>query len=310
MGKSVFISYRHQQADFVRRDLAPVLRAAGAGEVFVDVQRFMAGRELVAQMDATQDKADVTLAVLSPEYLLSPMCMHELDRAIASDPGFTLGKVLPVVLHSCVIPAQLSPPGQLLRVHLDKDPSDPAQWAGILRALEADQLGAEAPRWLDARRLCQDAMEKYEPVILHVTSAGAVGWRKLFDSLRDDCCLNIPTVDLRDGATTSRHALVEEILVQLGVPTKVPKAPDDLVVLSRQLKENAQHRIIIRHLECAREKKRGYGADWVRSLRHLMEKRALVPLFHTHEAFDSIMQSLLPVGSKDSPIVSRSAIEL
>ena len=130
------------------------------------------------------------------------------------------------------------------------------------------------------------------------------------DSLRDDCGLAIPTVDLRDGATASRRALVEEILTQLGVPAKVPKEPDDLVVLSRQLKPNTRHRLIIRHLECAREKKPPYGAAWVRALRDLMEKRALVPLFHTHEAFGSIMQSLLPPGSKDSPIVSRLIIEL
>ena len=41
-----------------------------------------------------------------------------------------------------------------------------------------------------------------------------------------------------------------------------------------------------------------------------MEERALVPLFHTHESFDSIMQSLLPPGSKDSPIVRRPTIGL
>ncbi len=309
MGRSVFISYRHHQAEFVRRDLAPVLRAAGAGEVFIDVQRFTAGRELVAQMDATQDKADVTLAVLSPDYLASPMCIHEMDRAIAADPGFALGKVLPVVLRACAIPPQLSPPGHLLRIHLDKNPADPAQWAGILRALDAADLGTDAPRWLDARRKCEEALAKHEPAILHITTHGA-NWRALFGSLRDDCGLAIPTVDLRDGATASRRALVEEILAQLGVPARVPKEPDDLVVLSRQLKADAKHRLIIRHLECAREKKRGYGADWVRSLRHLMEKRALVPLFQTHEAFDSVMQSLLPPGSKDSPIVSRPVIEL
>ena len=304
MGRSVFISYRHQQAEFVRRDLVPVLRAAGAGEVFIDVQRFIAGRELVAQMDATQDRADVTLAVLSPDYFASPMCRHELDRAVAKDPTFALGRVLPVVFATCTIPPQLSPPGQLLRIHLDKNPAAPAQWAGILKALAAHTLGTDAPRWLDARRQCAEALDKFEPAILHITTPGA-NWRAQLDSLRDDCGLAIPTVDLRDGATASRRALVEEILTRLGVPAKVPREPNDLVVLSRQLQPNAKHRLILSHLECARERKRGYGADWVHSLRHLMEKRALVPLFHTHESFDSIMQSLLHPGTKGSPIVSR-----
>jgi hypothetical protein len=204
------------------------------------------------------------------------------------------------------VPTSLAP---LLQVRLEKNPSDPAQWAGILKALEATKLGTDAPRWLDARRKCEEALAKNESAILHITSDG-VNWRSLFESLRKDCGLDIPSVDLRDGATASRRALLEEILNQIGVPAKVPKEPDDLVVFSRQLKPDAKHRLIIRHLECAREKKRGYGADWVRSLRHLMEKRALAPIFHTHEAFDSVMQSLLPTGSKDSPIVSRPTIEL
>ncbi len=71
------------------------------------------------------------------------------------------------------------PPGHVLRIHLDKDPADPAQWAGIFKALEADKLGTEAPRWL-----CEEAMVKHEPAILHVTTHGVVAWRGLFDSLR------------------------------------------------------------------------------------------------------------------------------
>ena len=58
--RSVVISYRHHQAEFVRRDLVPVLKAAGAGEIFIDVQRFIAGREVVKPMDAMQNKAAAT----------------------------------------------------------------------------------------------------------------------------------------------------------------------------------------------------------------------------------------------------------
>ena len=207
MGKRVFISYRHQQAEFVRRDLGPVLRAAGAGEVFIDVQRFTAGKELIAQMDATQDMAEVTVAVLSPDYLASPMCLHELNRAIGTN------SVIPVVLHACTIPTPLVP---LLQVRLEKNPADPAPWASLLKAADATALGTDAPRWLEARRQCEEALTKYEPAILQIDNHGA-NWRALFDSLHDDCCLAIPTVDLRDGVTSSRRGLVEAILSQLGV---------------------------------------------------------------------------------------------
>ena len=179
------------------------------------------------------------------------MCLHELNRAIATN------SVIPVVLHACAIPTPLAP---LLQVRLEKNPADPAQWASLLKAVDATTLGTDAPRWLEARRQCEEALTKYEPAILQIDHHGA-NWRALFDSLRDDCGLAIPTVDLRDGVTSSRRGLVEEILSQLGVPATVPRSPDDLVALSRQLKKDAKHRLIIRHLECVRKRNRGYDAD-------------------------------------------------
>ena len=44
-------------------------------------------------MDAVQDHADVHVLALSPEYLASPFCTHEMDRAIAKDPTFGHGIV-------------------------------------------------------------------------------------------------------------------------------------------------------------------------------------------------------------------------
>lgn len=43
MSKKIFISYCHQQGDWVTNRLAPCLRAGGA-EVLLDIERFRAGR--------------------------------------------------------------------------------------------------------------------------------------------------------------------------------------------------------------------------------------------------------------------------
>jgi TIR domain-containing protein len=80
--RRVFVSYSHCQGAWVLDRLVPVLRAGGA-EVLIDRERFTAGRELRGQMDATQDGADVNVLVLSPEYLASESCVHEMERAIA-----------------------------------------------------------------------------------------------------------------------------------------------------------------------------------------------------------------------------------
>lgn len=73
MSKRIFISYSHKQGEWVWKNLVPCLKAGGA-EVRIDIERFRAGKEVVAQMDAEQDAADLSVLVLSPEYLASAMC--------------------------------------------------------------------------------------------------------------------------------------------------------------------------------------------------------------------------------------------
>ncbi len=67
----VFISYSHQQSEWVTDRLTPCLRSGGA-EVLIDQDRFEAGKALVGQMDSTQDQADLNVLVFSPHYLVLP----------------------------------------------------------------------------------------------------------------------------------------------------------------------------------------------------------------------------------------------
>ncbi len=96
MGKKVFISYNHKQVDWVKNRLVPCLEAGGA-EALVDYKKFGAGKAIIGQMDATQDSADLHLLTLTEEYLASDYCQHEMNRAVARDPQFQKGVVLPVI---------------------------------------------------------------------------------------------------------------------------------------------------------------------------------------------------------------------
>jgi hypothetical protein len=86
----VFVSYCHAQGPWVWDRLVPVLKGSGA-EVLIDRERFEAGKAIIGQMDAVQDQAERQLLVLSPEYLASKPCGHEMKRAIALDPDFSRG---------------------------------------------------------------------------------------------------------------------------------------------------------------------------------------------------------------------------
>ncbi|MBV9658963.1 MAG: toll/interleukin-1 receptor domain-containing protein [Verrucomicrobia bacterium] len=294
----VFVSYNSLHAEFVHRDLVPVLRAAGVDEVLIDKERFTAGRPLIGQMDAVQDRAKTSLLVLTPGYLASDYCLHEMRRAVAKDPTFAEGGVLPVVVETCMLPPELQPFGSLLRVHLT-DRTDPTAWASILKALAADGLGVDAPRWLAKRAECEKLLQQGLPVNLFVRNDGA-NWKVLLDSLEKDCRLRLPTVDLEDGCTASREGLIREILDKLKVPAMVPKKPNDLAVLSRQLRQGGPHLLVFRHFHYARDRFRFYERDFFRTLRNLMDQqpRALVPLFQSREPLASLVNDLLPNDSK------------
>ena len=47
-------------------------------------------------MDATQDTADKHVLVLSAAHAASAPCQRELTRAVATDPGFSRHRVLPI----------------------------------------------------------------------------------------------------------------------------------------------------------------------------------------------------------------------
>ena len=112
MSKKIFISYSHKQEDWVWQRLKPCLDAGGA-EALIDRDRFKAGIGTVRQMNAEQDRADASLLVMTPDYLASDHCQHEMRRAIARDPDFANGSTIPVKLHSCQLPDEIKIPDPL-----------------------------------------------------------------------------------------------------------------------------------------------------------------------------------------------------
>ena len=121
MSKKIFISYRHNDAAWVRDTLYPVLSAGGA-RVIVDYRDFDAGIALRRQISERQASADVHLLVFTPDYFTSDYCVDEMRRAVATDPHFTRGTVLPIVLHDCTLPPEITG-GDPLRVDLSGAPT-------------------------------------------------------------------------------------------------------------------------------------------------------------------------------------------
>ena len=209
LGKRVFISYSHVQGGWVRDRLYPILKAGGT-EVLIDLKRFEAGVAVYQQMDATQDQAEVHLLVLSPDYLASAPCRHEMKRAIATDPTFAAGRVVPVFRVACPVPPEIQGPSPLY-VNLEDD-SEERPWDRSTARCGVD-LGASAAEWLRARQRVRDFLLDGQWVNLLVS--GKPNHRVLFEQLREDL-QGLAIIDLTSGATAGRQNLISEILTQLG----------------------------------------------------------------------------------------------
>ncbi len=273
MPRSVFVSYSHQQGDWVWGRLVPVLKAAGV-EVLIDLERFKAGGALYPQMDAIQDKADMSLLVLSPEYLASDPCQHEMNRAIAKNPTFDPATLsaLPLLRVKCPLPAPIQKANPLW-ISLEDDTLE-GPWDKLLEACKGD-LVPPAPAWLAARDETRTLLERGQSVNLEVTDGAA--WRQLLEALKNDGLPDLAIVDLHQGRTADRRGLVEEILHRCGGTVKVPVAPADLGVLDRFL-TRCPSRVALTHFDILEPRQESYGLDLFAALRDLVSERRLLTL--------------------------------
>jgi hypothetical protein len=294
-----FVSYSHRQGDWVWDRLVPVLRAGGA-EPLIDRERFDAGEGVVGQMDAIQDQADQHLLVLSEDYLRSDYCRHELERAVATDPDFTRGSVIPVKRLDCTRPPELHNPTPLAPpdpLYLDlRDDGQPEPWAMLLAACGAD-LGCDAPHWLQVRDRVRDLLDAGHSVNLAVS--GQPSWRPLIDQLRSGPLPQLGLVNLERGATAPRRGLILEILTALGHRPTLPGEPNDLAELERLLCAGPRATLALTHCDLVAHRPQ-YGVDLIACLRYLMmDARKLVLLAQSRSPFSTLLPRDHPLSEID-----------
>jgi hypothetical protein len=215
-----------------------------------------------------------------------------MERAIARDPQFKDGVVVPVKRVAVALP-------EAIRLHdpicadLTAD-SDSQHWDLLLGACGAD-LGTDAPTWLAARDETRRFLERGQSVNLLVQ--GKVAWRKLIDDLQRDELTDLARVNLEQGATASRRGLVTEILRALGRMAPVPPEPEDLRELELFFSARRRSRLALTHFDLAVERSAVYGVDFFAALRYLvMDSRQLVLLIQSRQPFMAISPAGHPLS--------------
>lgn len=145
----VFISYRWITPDreWVRNQLYPALRNAGL-RVCLDVEDFVAGRDLILETERAGRESHRTLCVISPEYFEEGrMVEFESLSARRHDPAGRNSRLIPLILRETEIPERIK---GLIPI-IWTDPKDhPREWKKLLTILGAPNLNAQPPAALQA----------------------------------------------------------------------------------------------------------------------------------------------------------------
>ncbi len=278
----VFVSYSHTDQAWVLDRLGPVLRAGGL-QVIIDVEAGKAGREVVGQMDAWQDRADRQILVLSKAYLASAYCRHELQRAVVCDPQFDQGIVVPVQRDDERLPVDLFPAlqpdgAQRQALHVDfRDDRAEAPWTLLTRSLGID-LGCNPAHWLGVRD--EVVRELHRGTSVNLAVIGAPNHKALIEEVQTRHIPAMGIVDLYSGTAATRSGLIGDMLGALGEKDRVPPEPYDLGHFDRVIKARPSSIVALRHFDTVTDR-RDYGNDLFRTLRHLQENRHLVVLLQT-----------------------------
>jgi len=278
----VFVSYSHEQADWVEDYLVVVLEACGH-EVLWDKGHFRAGLGLSRQERVLQDEADVQILCFSPSYLKSKHCMAEMRHALRGDPDFDSGKIVPLVLGPVTLPDEIEIPDPLYVVMgLDRELRGSGNGWELLRKppLSLD-FNVETSRWLEARDKIRRHLERKESInLVTETREPRQDWRSLVRYMEQGHSLGV--VDFGSGIAASREYLVKTVLGKAGRQIERPEKPYDLGILQEELEKLGHTRQAWLHFSQNTERGGEYQKDFYSTIRHLVsESKALTLLIHS-----------------------------
>lgn len=252
MAKRIFISYSHAQSDWVTTRLAPLLRASGS-PIIRDLEASDAGVALNPQMDKWVDDGDVMLAVISPQYLASTACRYEWARAVARDPGFASGRLVPILLAGDRLPPEMTGPNPIyvdLREEHFADRDDPTvngHWEKVLQAT-GGEVGVPPLAWLNALTRTVELIRNQQSV--NLVASNPAKWREL---LRESKTLlgDLPIIDLGDVVNRrTKRGFLEKMLEALALHHALPAEPgEDVYQFSQRVRTGRHARLGVAHFE-------------------------------------------------------------
>ena len=304
---SIFISYSHQQSEWVLDRLVPVLEAGGT-EVLVDPEPRDASTKPSPATEKLQDKADGQILVFSSSYMTSELCRHEMNRAIGKGVCGIQQSVLPIRIEDIALPKEVMKAYPFYIDFYGGLKNATAPWQQLMTFANAD-LGTSAPYWLEVRDDIRMYLRRNQSVNLVVKKRG-IKWRPLLNNLRSiydpkGTIATLAEVNMDAGGTETRRGLVQAILKTLGHSSTIPPKTTDLGMLHNRISEGPLCHLMLKHFDRVQHRK--YGHDLFSAFRALStEERNLVLLLQSYAP----LKSLLPEGVWESSPVDIINVEI
>ena len=103
----LFISYSHEEGQFVKDWLLPRLEALGL-TVCVDYRDFDVGVPILENMEQAVERSQCTIVVLTPNWVESQWANFESLLVSSADPSGRRRRLFPLMLESCKLPTRIA----------------------------------------------------------------------------------------------------------------------------------------------------------------------------------------------------------
>lgn len=222
----VFISYSHQNKDWVRTVLLPRLEKANL-KVFIDFRDFKVGAASIKEMERGVTKSRKTLIVLTPEYLKSGWTEFEILMTQTLSAANRDLRIIPVLRKKCQLPVSI---GYMNYVNLSNPRNKESEWKRLIDAMSGSP---SAPKILvvddqpDVQKTIGGYLEdaKYE---VHIASDEDVALQILRQEQINFAIIDIrlhESIDDESGLDLAKaiHALAPQIRIAILSGSNMPR---------------------------------------------------------------------------------------
>ncbi|XP_019630947.1 PREDICTED: uncharacterized protein LOC109474907 [Branchiostoma belcheri] len=128
-----FVSHSSKDADWVNFALLPALEVDLRFKGCVADRDFMPGKSVFDNIIYSIENSYKTLLILTPNFVTSEWCKYETEQALVESLTSKTGRVIPIMLHNCDVPASLR---TITYLDVSRDAIGSYDWLKLKKALE------------------------------------------------------------------------------------------------------------------------------------------------------------------------------